>query len=35
MTVRSAISVPADANNEFARTKDPGTICKPTGTVSE
>ena len=32
ITVRSAISVPADANNKFAPTKDPGTICTRTGT---
>lgn len=32
ITVRSAMSVPIDANSKLERAKDPATICTPTGT---
>ena len=35
MTVRSAMSVPVDANSKLDRAKDPGAICTPTGTVTK
>ena len=32
ITVRSAMSVPIDANSKLERAKDPATICTPTST---